>query len=119
MGTLIIIPTYNEAENISWITEQVLAHQPQVDILVADDGSPDGTGDIADQLAEHDPRINVMHRGSKQGLGSAYRAGFAWGLGRGYDILVEMDADGSQAGASSTGPGIADSSRAAVRSTRA
>jgi len=95
VGTLVIIPTYNEAENIAWITEQVFAHRPEVDILIADDGSPDGTGDIADAVAAADPRVNVMHREGKQGLGSAYRAGFAWGIERGYDVLVEMDADGS------------------------
>ena len=94
-GTLVIIPTYNESENIAWITEEVLAHQPDVDILVADDGSPDGTGEIADKLAAADQRISVMHREGKQGLGSAYRAGFAWGIERGYDVLCEMDADGS------------------------
>lgn len=94
-GTLVIIPTYNESENIAWITQEVLAHQPDVDILVADDGSPDGTGEIADKLAAADQRISVMHREGKQGLGSAYRAGFAWGIERGYDVLCEMDADGS------------------------
>lgn len=94
-GTLVIIPTYNEAENIAWITAGVLTHQPDVHILVADDGSPDGTGEIADKLAVDDPRISVMHREGKQGLGSAYRAGFAWGIERGYDVLCEMDADGS------------------------
>ncbi len=95
MGTLVIIPTYNESENIAWITAEVLTHQPDVNILVADDGSPDGTGEIADKLAAADERINVMHREGKQGLGSAYRAGFAWGIERGYDVLCEMDADGS------------------------
>lgn len=95
MKTLIIIPTYNEAENIAWITERVLASRPEVNILVADDGSPDGTGKIADELVAADARIHVMHREGKQGLGSAYRAGFAWGLERDYDVLCEMDADGS------------------------
>ena len=95
MTTLVIIPTYNEAENIAWIIEQVFAHRPEVDILVADDGSPDGTGEIADKLAATDPRVSVIHREGKQGLGSAYRAGFAWGIERGYDVLCEMDADGS------------------------
>ena len=95
MSTLVIIPTYNEAENITWIVGEVFAHRPEVSILIADDGSPDGTGKIADELAEADPRVNVIHREGKQGLGSAYRAGFAWGLERGYDVLVEMDADGS------------------------
>ncbi len=95
MSTLVIIPTYNEAENIAWITSEVLAQRPEVNILVADDGSPDGTGEIADKLAAADQRISVMHREGKQGLGSAYRAGFAWGIQRGYDVLCEMDADGS------------------------
>lgn len=95
MKTLVIIPTYNEADNVSWICESILQQQPEVDILVADDNSPDGTGDIADKLAEADPRIHVLHRPGKEGLGAAYRAGFAWGLARDYDVLVEMDADGS------------------------
>ena len=95
MRTLVIIPTYDEADNVEWIVSSVLEQQPGVDILIADDGSPDGTGKIADQLADDDTRVHVMHREGKQGLGSAYRAGFAWGLERGYDVLVEMDADGS------------------------
>ncbi|KRC63743.1 dolichol-phosphate mannosyltransferase [Aeromicrobium sp. Root236] len=93
--TLVVIPTYNEADNVAWIVEQLHLAQPGVDVLIADDGSPDGTGEIADSLAADDPRVNVMHRSGKQGLGSAYRAGFAWGIERGYDVLVEMDADGS------------------------
>lgn len=95
MHALVIIPTYNESANLAGIVERVHEHRPDVDVLVADDGSPDGTGEIADRLAAADPRVHVMHRGSKQGLGSAYRAGFAWGLARDYDVLVEMDADGS------------------------
>jgi dolichol-phosphate mannosyltransferase len=95
MRTLIVIPTYDEAANLAWIVERIHSAQPHVDVLVADDGSPDGTGDIADALAAADPRVHVMHRTSKQGLGAAYRAGFAWGLERGYDVLLEMDADGS------------------------
>jgi dolichol-phosphate mannosyltransferase len=95
MQTLVIIPTYDEADNVEWIVSTVLEQQPEVDVLVADDGSPDGTGEIADRLATEDARVHVMHRLGKQGLGSAYRAGFAWGLERGYDVLVEMDADGS------------------------
>jgi dolichol-phosphate mannosyltransferase len=95
MTTLVVIPTYDEADNVAWIVEQLHLHQPGVDVLIADDGSPDGTGDIADEMAAADPRINVMHREGKQGLGSAYRAGFAWGIERGYDVIVEMDADGS------------------------
>lgn len=95
MRTLVVMPTYNEALNIELVIEQLHAEQPQVDVLVVDDGSPDGTGEIADRLAAADPRVHVMHRAGKSGLGAAYRAGFAWGLERAYDRLVEMDADGS------------------------
>lgn len=95
MKTLVIIPTYNESENVEWITSAILENQPEVNILIADDNSPDGTGAIADGLAENDSRIFVLHRAGKEGLGAAYRAGFAWGLERDYDVLVEMDADGS------------------------
>lgn len=91
---LVIIPTYNELENVGWIVPAVLAAAP-VDVLVADDNSPDGTGDRADEMAAADDRVHVLHRPGKQGLGAAYLAGFAWGLERGYDVLVEMDADGS------------------------
>lgn len=95
MRTLVIIPTYDEALNIERLITQLHAEQPQVDVLVVDDASPDGTGEIADRLAATDPRVHVLHRSAKNGLGAAYRAGFAWGLGRTYDRLVEMDADGS------------------------
>ena len=95
MKTLIIVPTYNELENLPIIVEGILAKAPEVNILIADDGSPDGTGKLADQLAENDSRVNVMHRTEKAGLGAAYLAGFAWGTERGYELLVEMDADGS------------------------
>lgn len=96
--TLVIIPTYNERENLPLILGRVQASQPNVHVLVVDDGSPDGTGELADELALADPdRVHVMHRTSKAGLGAAYLAGFAWGLGRGYTVLVEMDADGSHA----------------------
>jgi dolichol-phosphate mannosyltransferase len=93
--TLVIIPTYNERENIGEITARVLRSAPGVDVLVVDDNSPDGTGALASALASGHDRINVLHRAGKEGLGAAYRAGFAWGLERGYDRLVEMDADGS------------------------
>ncbi|CAN3129435.1 polyprenol monophosphomannose synthase [Mycobacterium sp. smrl_JER01] len=94
--TLVIIPTYNERQNLGLIVGRVHAAQPDVDILIVDDDSPDGTGQLADELAVADPdRIHVMHRTAKEGLGAAYLAGFAWGLGRQYAVLVEMDADGS------------------------
>jgi len=92
---LVAIPTYNEAENLEPIVARVRASVPEADILVLDDGSPDGTGDIADGLAAADPHVHVMHRTAKQGLGAAYLAGFAWAFERGYDAVVEMDADGS------------------------
>jgi dolichol-phosphate mannosyltransferase len=94
---LVIIPTYNEAENIRLITERVRTAVPSVDILVADDNSPDGTGTIADELAAADDHIFVLHRAGKEGLGAAYVAGFAWAKDKGYDAVVEMDADGSHA----------------------
>jgi len=91
----VIIPTYNEAENIEEIVGRVRAAVPAADILVADDNSPDGTGEIADKLAIADDRVHVLHRPGKQGLGAAYLAGFGWALDRGYGAIVEMDADGS------------------------
>ena len=94
---LVIIPTYNEAENIRLITERVRRAVPSVDILVADDNSPDGTGGIADELAASDNHIFVLHRAGKEGLGAAYVAGFGWAKDKGYDVVVEMDADGSHA----------------------
>jgi len=92
---LVVIPTYNEADNIAPIVARVRAAAPDADVLVADDASPDGTGKLADELAAGDEHISVLHRRGKEGLGAAYLAGFAWGLERGYDVLVEMDADGS------------------------
>lgn len=92
---LVIIPTYNEAPNLRPIVLRLRAAVPEADILVADDNSPDGTGGIADELAAADDHVHVMHRKGKEGLGAAYLAGFAWGLDEGYDVLVEMDADGS------------------------
>jgi len=94
---LVVIPTYNEADNIRMITDRVRAAVPVVDILVADDNSPDGTGGIADELALSDDHIFVLHRAGKEGLGAAYKAGFAWAKDKGYDAVVEMDADGSHA----------------------
>jgi len=93
MKHLIIIPTFNEKENIEDITRAVLALPHDFEVLIVDDNSPDGTGDIADCLAENDPRIHVLHRAEKQGLGPAYIAGFRWGLAREYDLMFEMDAD--------------------------
>ena len=92
---LVIIPTYNEAENIGLIVNRLRAAVPDADILIADDNSPDGTGRIADELAAKDDHVHVMHREAKQGLGATYVAGFRWGLARGYGVLVEHDADGS------------------------
>jgi dolichol-phosphate mannosyltransferase len=92
---LVVIPTYNERDNVEQITARVRAAVPDAHVLVADDGSPDGTGEIADALAAADPCVHVLHRQAKEGLGAAYLAGFAWGLERGYGVLVEMDADGS------------------------
>ncbi len=91
---LVIIPTYNERENLPLIVPAVLAAAP-VDVLVADDNSPDGTGEIADALAADEPRVRVLHRAGKEGLGAAYLAGFDWALAHSYDVVVEMDADGS------------------------
>ncbi|HWJ83568.1 MAG TPA: polyprenol monophosphomannose synthase [Nocardioides sp.] len=90
-----VIPTYNEADNVAWIVRRVRQAQPGVDVLVVDDASPDGTGDLADALAAGDPRVHVLHRAGKEGLGAAYLAGFAWALAEGYDVVGEMDADGS------------------------
>lgn len=95
LKVLVIIPTYNERESLPRQLAGVRAYAPAVDILVVDDASPDGTGEWADAEALQDQRVKVLHREKKEGLGVAYRAGFAWGLERGYDILVEMDADGS------------------------
>jgi dolichol-phosphate mannosyltransferase len=94
-ATLVIIPTYNERENIAAIVARVRAATPDVDVLVVDDNSPDGTGRVADDLAASDSAVFVLHRTGKTGLGSAYGAAFRWGLERDYARLVEMDADGS------------------------
>lgn len=95
--TVVVIPTYNERENITRIVERVLDSVPQARVLIVDDGSPDGTGPIADRLAAAEGRVFVLHRPAKQGLGAAYLAGFGWALERGYEAVVEMDADGSHA----------------------
>ncbi|MCK7637080.1 polyprenol monophosphomannose synthase [Corynebacterium pygosceleis] len=96
-ATLVIIPTYNERENLPLITGRVRSATPEVDILIVDDASPDGTGELADEIAENDERIHVLHRNGKGGLCGAYVEGFRWGLDRGYRVLCEMDADGSHA----------------------
>ena len=90
---LVVIPTYNECENLPQIVPAILAQDPRVEILVVDDGSPDGTGTIADAFAAQDPRVHVLHRANKEGLGRAYLAGFAWALQRNYAYVFEMDAD--------------------------
>ena len=93
---LVIVPTFNERENLPVIYRRLKDACPDVHLLIVDDSSPDGTGQLADQLAAADPgRTHVMHRTAKDGLGAAYLAGFAWGLSRQYSVLVEMDADGS------------------------
>jgi dolichol-phosphate mannosyltransferase len=92
---LVVMPTYNEALSLGTIVPLVLEQDPRIDILVIDDGSPDGTGDIADGLAADSPRVNVLHREGKQGLGTAYLTGFRYGLDRDYEYFFEMDSDGS------------------------
>ncbi|MFT7839107.1 polyprenol monophosphomannose synthase [Saccharothrix sp. BKS2] len=94
---LVVIPTYNERENITRIVKRLHAALPRVHALVVDDGSPDGTGRVADEMAAADERVHVLHRTEKAGLGAAYVAGFRWALERGYGVVVEMDADGSHA----------------------
>ena len=94
---LVVIPTYNEAENLQPVVARLRASVPEADALVVDDGSPDGTGDVADRLAAADPSVQVLHRTRKAGLGAAYIAGFRWALAEGYDVVVEMDSDGSHA----------------------
>lgn len=92
---VIVMPTYNERQNLEIIAGRIREAVPDADLLVVDDNSPDGTGDLADKLAERDARVQVMHRTEKAGLGRAYVAGFTWALDGGYDLIVEMDADGS------------------------
>jgi dolichol-phosphate mannosyltransferase len=94
---LVIIPTYDEAENIELILDRLRASVPTAHALVIDDGSPDGTAEIVDKLASDDPRLHLLRRTTKAGLGTAYVAGFRWARDHGYDVLVEMDADGSHA----------------------
>jgi len=92
---VMVVPTYNESQNLEWIVGRLRAAQPGVDVLVVDDNSPDGTGGIADRLAAADPAVTVVHRTEKAGLGAAYLHGFDVALRAGYDVIGEMDADGS------------------------
>jgi dolichol-phosphate mannosyltransferase len=92
---VMVVPTYNEVENLAAVIHRLLTAVPSTDVLVVDDSSPDGTGELADRLAAADPRVSVVHRSEKTGLGAAYRHGFAVALERGYDVIGEMDADGS------------------------
>jgi dolichol-phosphate mannosyltransferase len=94
---LVVIPTYDEVDNLRQIVTRLRTAVPSAHVLVADDASPDGTGELADELASKDDHINVLHRSGKQGLGAAYLAGFAWAAENGYQVVVEMDADGSHA----------------------
>ena len=93
MSALVVIPTYQEAENVVDVLERVRAAVPEASVLVVDDGSPDGTADLAQAKADELGQIDVLRRAAKSGLGPSYRAGFAWGLERGHDVLIEMDAD--------------------------
>jgi dolichol-phosphate mannosyltransferase len=90
---LVIVPTYNESENIARIVPLILSQDPRLEVLVVDDNSPDGTGKIVDGMCAADPRIHVLHRAGKEGLGRAYLAGFRWALERPYNYIFEMDAD--------------------------
>jgi dolichol-phosphate mannosyltransferase len=94
---LVVVPTYDEVENLEAILDRLRSSVPGAHALVVDDGSPDGTGALADRLAALDPRLHVLHRAGKAGLGTAYVAGFRWARAHGYDVVVEMDADGSHA----------------------
>jgi dolichol-phosphate mannosyltransferase len=90
---LVVVPTYNESMNLPLIVPQILAQDSRIDVLVVDDNSPDGTGRLADEMAAAEPRIHVLHRPGKGGLGKAYLAGFRWALERDYEFVFEMDAD--------------------------
>jgi dolichol-phosphate mannosyltransferase len=92
---VMVVPTFNERDNLAWILGRLRAAVPDVDVLVVDDSSPDGTGELADELAAADDRVHVLHRTAKGGLGAAYLHGFRWALEEGYDVIGEMDADGS------------------------
>src|SRR5882762_5258094 len=91
--TLVIVPTYNERENLPALVKRVFALPAKVDLLIVDDNSPDGTGQFADDLAKQNPGLQVLHRAEKNGLGRAYIAGFKWALERDYEFIMEMDGD--------------------------
>jgi dolichol-phosphate mannosyltransferase len=93
MRSLVIVPTYNERENVPRLIPRILDQDDGIDVLIIDDASSDGTGRVADEMAAREPRLHVMHRPGKLGLGTAYLAGIEWGIKRGYDLLFEMDAD--------------------------
>ena len=93
MKVIVIVPTYNERQNLAELAPRVLEQRPDIELLVVDDGSPDGTGEYADQLSAADERVHVLHRPSKMGLGSAYVMGFRYALGAGADLVIQMDAD--------------------------
>lgn len=95
MKTLVMMPTYNEIQTLKRSVTDLFRHNPTVELLVIDDNSPDGTGALANKLAASQPAMHVLHRGSKEGLGKAYLAGISWGLANGFELLVQMDADGS------------------------
>ncbi|MFP3948265.1 MAG: polyprenol monophosphomannose synthase [Longimicrobiales bacterium] len=90
---LVVVPTYNERENVARVVPQAIVQDPRIHVLVVDDDSPDGTGEVADRMAERDHRVHVLHRRGKKGLGGAYVEGFRWGLARDYALFFEMDAD--------------------------
>lgn len=90
---LVVVPTYNELMNLPHVVPAILSQDPRIQILVVDDNSPDGTGSLADRLSEIEPRVHVLHRANKEGLGKAYLAGFRWALAREYEVIFEMDAD--------------------------
>ncbi|MGQ0562532.1 MAG: glycosyltransferase, partial [Gemmatimonadota bacterium] len=90
---LVIIPTYNERDNVPRLVPMVLGQDPRLEILMVDDASPDGTGALAAEIASGNPRVHVLHRAGKLGLGTAYLEGFRWGIAHGYDWMFEMDAD--------------------------
>jgi glycosyltransferase involved in cell wall biosynthesis len=126
---LAVVPTYNEAGSVAELARRALAADGRLQLLVVDDGSPDGTAALVKRLQAGEPRLHLLERAAKQGLGAAYRAGFDWGLSRGYDVLLEMDADLSHpperipalldACGRPTWPSAPGTCRAAARSTGA